>query len=767
MRKLLLKTIALSLAFSVTASIAANMAVYAVDESSSSIINYEQSENNIQNVSGLKVTEKSVDSISFSWNQVENAEGYTVYVFNDNTDEWDKLLSTNELKYTALQLKSGTEYKFAVKAYKGLNESSEYAKISVFTDFPDVNVTTADTFSSEVILSWDEVPGADGYYVYQKDGSQWNKISVTTQSSYTVSNLQSATKYIFAVKAFNDKFESQTLPEISVTTNLPDVKISKTYVNLSSAKLSWDKVPGANGYFIYKKVGNQWHTVASITQTNYTFSNLKSGTKYDFAVKAYNGNAKSKNFSSKSVVTNLDNVKITKADISSSTAKLTWNKVSGAGSYNIYMKSGSKWNKIASTTNTYYTVSKLKSSAKYTFAVKAYNNSQAQSKTITQKTITTYLPNVKITKVNTSTSSVKLYWNKISGVKGYNVYRKSGSKWIKLASTNKTYYSINKLKSGTKYVFAVKAYNSQITSKTSTQKSAVTNLPNVKITKTITSSSSAKLYWNKITGVKGYNIYRKDGSKWVKIASTTKNYYTISKLKSDTKYIFAVFAYKGEAVSMSKSSKTIKTDKKIMRGIDVSLWQGNIDFNKVKKSGIDFVIIHAGYGTSISNKDIRFEQNYRRAKAAGLYVGAYWYSTANSASAAVREAKTCMQVLKGKKFDFPVYFDLEEYWQISRGRAFCDSLIKAFCSEIEKNGYYAGLYVSRSIAQYNISSSVANRYALWLAEYSSKCRYNGSYGMWQYTYVGYVSGISVNVDLNTCYVDYPSIIKEKKLNGYK
>lgn len=204
----------------------------------------------------------------------------------------------------------------------------------------------------------------------------------------------------------------------------------------------------------------------------------------------------------------------------------------------------------------------------------------------------------------------------------------------------------------------------------------------------------------------------------------------------------------------------------IYKGIDISLWQKNIDFNAVKASGIDFVIINAGYGHSISQKDPYFEQNYSRAKAAGLKVGAYWYSYADSANDAKLEADTCLTTIAGKQFDYPIYFDLEEKSQFKRGSAFCSGLVRAFCSEIESHGYYAGLYISRSPLQNYISPDVASRYALWIAEYNPRLNYSGNYGIWQYSSNGSIAGISGNVDLDYSYIDYPTIIKQKGLNGY-
>ena len=206
----------------------------------------------------------------------------------------------------------------------------------------------------------------------------------------------------------------------------------------------------------------------------------------------------------------------------------------------------------------------------------------------------------------------------------------------------------------------------------------------------------------------------------------------------------------------------------MIKGIDVSSWQGNIDFAKVKASGIDFVIIRAGYGRETRQNDNCFELNYRNAKAAGLDVGAYWYSYAESVEDAVKEAKACMEVIKGKKFEYPIYFDLEEQSQFAKGRNFCDSIIKAFCGELEKNGYLAGLYCSTYYLNNYISNSVAGKYALWVAQYNYRCTYTANkYGIWQYSSEGRINGISGNVDMDYCYTDYPAIVKNGGYNGYK
>lgn len=209
-----------------------------------------------------------------------------------------------------------------------------------------------------------------------------------------------------------------------------------------------------------------------------------------------------------------------------------------------------------------------------------------------------------------------------------------------------------------------------------------------------------------------------------------------------------------------------------MKGIDVSKYQGQIDFNAVKKSGVEFVIIRAGFGSYISQKDPCFEQNYARAKAAGLHVGAYWFSYANSPEAAAQEARTCAEAIKGKQFDFPIYYDLENepksnYYPFSKGKEHCSKLVDTFCKELEKLGYFAGLYISRSPLQTHITKEVAERFALWVAEYGSKLNYTGDVGIWQNSSTGRIVGIVGNVDTDISYIDYPSIITKGGFNGFK
>lgn len=203
-----------------------------------------------------------------------------------------------------------------------------------------------------------------------------------------------------------------------------------------------------------------------------------------------------------------------------------------------------------------------------------------------------------------------------------------------------------------------------------------------------------------------------------------------------------------------------------VKGIDVSQWQGNIDFAKVKASGVEFVIIRAGYGREVSQRDPYFEQSYKAAKAAGLDVGAYWYSYATDANDAKKEAQACAEIIKGKTFEYPIYFDLEEQWQLVRGTLFCSSLVRAFCDTLKAAGYYTGLYMSRAFLQTAITQDIKDSLPIWVAEWGTKLNYTGKFGIWQYG-TAPMTGITGPVDVDYGYVDYPTIIKNGGYNGFK
>ncbi len=202
------------------------------------------------------------------------------------------------------------------------------------------------------------------------------------------------------------------------------------------------------------------------------------------------------------------------------------------------------------------------------------------------------------------------------------------------------------------------------------------------------------------------------------------------------------------------------------KGIDVSRYQGEIDWKKVKASGVQFAMLRAGYGRFDAQKDAQFERNYKEAKAVGIPVGAYLYSYAKSVEDARNEAKVFLQWVKGKQFAYPLAFDVEEAEQAQKGKQFVSDIIRAFCETVEQAGYYVCIYANKYWLDNYIDADCKKRYDVWVAQWAKTNTYNGAYGMWQYTSDGAVSGISGRVDLDESYKDYPSIIRKNGLNGF-
>ncbi|MDD6225564.1 MAG: GH25 family lysozyme [bacterium] len=194
---------------------------------------------------------------------------------------------------------------------------------------------------------------------------------------------------------------------------------------------------------------------------------------------------------------------------------------------------------------------------------------------------------------------------------------------------------------------------------------------------------------------------------------------------------------------------SIEVKGSVVKCLDVSVWQDNVDFNKVKSDGYDYVIIRAGYGKDSGQQDSKFNQNYYNAKAAGLKVGAYWYSYAESAFEAREEAYNCLKTIGGKSFDLPIYYDLEESYQSS-----CDlmSLARNWCSVMENNGYEAGVYTFLNwwndyLDRYEL---IDEGYSVWLAQIDGDMS-NIDADIHQYTFTEQVDGISGNSDCSYIY----------------
>ncbi len=197
-------------------------------------------------------------------------------------------------------------------------------------------------------------------------------------------------------------------------------------------------------------------------------------------------------------------------------------------------------------------------------------------------------------------------------------------------------------------------------------------------------------------------------------------------------------------------------------GIDVSKWNGAIDWGAVAASGVKFAIIRCGYrgsSTGVLVEDPTFRANIQGAQAAGIKVGLYFFTQAVNEVEAVEEASMCMSLAQGYSISYPIFIDVE--FTVNRNgradgldRATRSAVARAFCETINSGGYAGGVYSSKSWFGYSLDMSVIGGYKIWLAHYTSQTDYGGHYDLWQYSSKGSISGIKGNVDLNYSYLGY-------------
>ncbi|MDO5148760.1 MAG: glycoside hydrolase family 25 protein [Oscillospiraceae bacterium] len=212
-----------------------------------------------------------------------------------------------------------------------------------------------------------------------------------------------------------------------------------------------------------------------------------------------------------------------------------------------------------------------------------------------------------------------------------------------------------------------------------------------------------------------------------------------------------------------------------MHGVDVSRWQGRIDWNRLKAAGVEFAMIKAGEGTEVERN---FYANINGAKEAGVYCGVYWFSNAHTYDEAIAEANACLEVISQYQLEFPVVCDFE-YRSLKNNpladsrKDLTDALI-GFLGTIENNGFYSMLYTNTDFSgKYLEFSRITEKYDIWFAGYSVD-KPGMPCGIWQYSETGVKDGIDIDnpnvgqtkVDLDIAYKNYPQIMKDLHINGY-
>ncbi len=205
----------------------------------------------------------------------------------------------------------------------------------------------------------------------------------------------------------------------------------------------------------------------------------------------------------------------------------------------------------------------------------------------------------------------------------------------------------------------------------------------------------------------------------------------------------------------------------VYTGVDVSKWQGSIDWKKVSKTGIDFAMIRSSYGSY--HVDETLKTNVAGCEKYNIPYGFYHYTYAKSVSEAKTEAKFFLKTIKKYSPEYPIVLDIEESFYSSMTQKQVTDIIVAFMNEIENAGYYGTVYSYANFFTNHTNMNKVKKYNVWVASWGDEDKlnqhYDYQYGMWQYTDKGTLNGIQGDVDLNYAYKDFATIIRDNNLNN--
>ncbi len=544
-------------------------------------------------ISNVKVSSVKDTSFKVSFSQNSNYSKYEIYV-TDSNNKLIQTLTTTSQSAAISGLKVNTNYKVYVRGLKSNTYSPFSAAVSVKTSnsnkIDKVSGLKASNYKyKSVKLTWNAVSGAQGYklYTYNSSTKKYTLLKdVGNKTSYTDTSKNAINKTSYSVVAYKTVDGKLIVSGYSSTYAYkpPEITLSKvTSVKQSSAtknsiNLTWKKVSNANCYLVYKysDKDKKYIKYASLTTNSCDVKKLSSNKTYSFKVRAvlklygkiYYGPYSSV-YTAYTSLADVKNLKI--SNVTTSSYKLSWSKVSGAKGYEIYKYDSAKkkYVKTKTVTETSYKVSGLSAGKSDIYKVRAYKKTPVGTlrSTFTDLFYASTSPSKPkgLKASNITKNSLKLTWKKVPNANCYLVYKYSDKdkKYIKYASLTTNSCNVKKLSANKTYSFKVRAviklhgniyygaYSSVYTAYTS-----LADVKNLKISNVTT--SSYKLSWSKVSGAKGYEIYKYDSEtkKYVKIKTVTETSYKVTGLSAGKSDIYKVRAYKKTPIGTLKSTFT-------------------------------------------------------------------------------------------------------------------------------------------------------------------------------------------------------------------
>ena len=335
-------------------------------------------------VTGIRSTSNTSTSNTITWNASKKAEGYEIYQWIGTNDSYKLIGTTTSTKFTNSKKSSGTMYRYKVRAFNTVDgqriEGAYSSELTTCTLPANVSFSLCSTDVDSITLNWNKVSKATGYQVEMYTNGTWKTLSTLSGTSYTASDLSQKTAYRFRVRAIRNYnyinyYGDYTEKDITIRPANTPKGLSSSVNTSSSNTITWESVNGVSGYSVYQWIGtsDSYKELGDTAYPYYTNSGKSSGTMYTYRVEAYyvSDNVMQYSKPAQLVTCTLPaNVTVKTAKRSGSNISLAWNKVSKATGYEIYVKSGSSWKKLTTTSGKSYTAKNL--SGTKTFRIRAY-----------------------------------------------------------------------------------------------------------------------------------------------------------------------------------------------------------------------------------------------------------------------------------------------------------------------------------------------------------------------------------------------------------
>ena len=745
----------------------------------------------------VKTEAAGATAIKLTWSKVElpsKNSGYYVYQVVDGTDVKLKKCSAKKDSYTVTNLTPGNNYSFKVAAYVK-NSSGEIVMgdfSQTITATPKLLPVTIDSVTAtgyqKLSVNWKATQAADedAYDVYRaasKKGKYTKIGSVQRENgkldySFVDNDVTVGKKYYYKIKC------TKTLPDARVLVSgyskvksgigapsTPKIKVTSNQYN--SLKISWKKVKGStssgyvNGYTIYRSTeeNGTYKKIKKIDSgrtTSYIDEGLTTGTKYYYKVRAYCTVNKKAVYGEYSAIASGKPIPQTPVIEAKSTdyqtVTISWKSVAGSDGYRIYRSETAdgtyKLAKTVGSAKTSYKNKKLTTGKEYFYKVRAYCNKNGKKVFSQYSEVKSAVPvlnkptNLKAVVENDN--QIKLTWDAVSGAKTYTVLRSTsltGTYKVATEICNTNSYIDTNVTNGKTYYYKVFAVRGSAVSETTE--------PVMAVAVSLTLSVS--------------EVVMKTGTQ-VKVSAATKPSSAIMWSSANTSVALVtsegiVYGLKAGTTTLTATANGVKKsipvtvkDKLDGKGIEISASSGTVDFDAVKASGYEYVMLRISSGTT---KDKNFETNYTKAKAAGLKIGVTCYAKARTKAEAEKEAYQVLSLLTGHTIDYPIVYDMQEitllYGLTNTERS---DMVEGFRTVITNVGKQKFILCASQewLTKYLDNTRLAG-IDLWVRNYRDLSLGHGYTGagyvvMWGYTDKGAVSGVNGDTNISISYMGY-------------